>query len=225
MSVARVGRYAWWSLWGFSFGPSGAVCCPWGGPEDPWRALGRRWRVLGWFLDAPGVPGAFPGGVWGFLVRPQASLECPRGVLGVLGRSLGGLWGVLGAPLGGSWGACRSLGGPVVSSGVHGGLGSGHFLLCWRRICFRCKELLTLFVFSQFVRSSDVLYALLFVGRFCGRLFANHQGECKAKNNVLLTIPELTFLEMHITKITKNTFRRWTLGPWLINFEVFVFVG
>ena len=33
----------------------------------------------------------------------------------------GGPWGVLGAPLGGPWGAYRSLGGPGVSSGVHGG--------------------------------------------------------------------------------------------------------
>jgi hypothetical protein len=41
--------------------------------------------------------------------------------MGVSGMSLGGPWGVLGAALGGPWGAYRSLGGPGVPWGVHGG--------------------------------------------------------------------------------------------------------
>ena len=104
---------------------SGAVCGPWQEPEGPWEVLARRWRVLRWFLDVPGRPWGFfgrslgePGASWEVLGRPWGVL---RGVLGVPGGSLGGPWGVLGAPLGGPWGAYRSLGGPGVSSGVHGG--------------------------------------------------------------------------------------------------------
>ena len=72
---------------------------------------GRSWGSLEGFL---GVPGAS----WEVLGRPWSVLGR---VLGVPGRCLGGLWEVLGAPQEGPWGACRSLGGPGVSSGVHGG--------------------------------------------------------------------------------------------------------
>ena len=108
---------------GLCVGLSGAACGPWREPEGPLEVLGRRWRVLRWFRVL-GVTGESLGGPWGSLVLPGWSL-------GVPGRFSRGFWvflgpcrvpaGVLGAPLRGPWGAYRSLGGPGVSSGVHGG--------------------------------------------------------------------------------------------------------
>ena len=98
------------------------MCGPWREPEYSCEVLGRRWRVLRWFLDVPGrVFGGslgVPGASWEVLGRPWRVLG---GFLGVSGRSLGDPREVLGAPLGGPWGAYRSLGGPGVPWGVHGG--------------------------------------------------------------------------------------------------------
>ena len=70
--------------------------------------------------------------------------------------------GVLGAPLGGPWSAYRSLGGPGVSSGIHGGFlelvifsfWDVNLLLVWGNI--------DMFDFESFLRSSDVLYVMCF---------------------------------------------------------------
>ena len=123
---------------GLCVGLSGAVCGPWREPEGPWEVLGRRWRVLRWFLDVPGRPwGVFgrslgvPGASWEVLGRP---LRVLGGFVGVPGRSLGGPWGVLGAALGGPWGAHRSLGGPGAPWGVRGGFLEMVIVCCWKVI-------------------------------------------------------------------------------------------
>ena len=87
----------------------------------PGRFLGVAGGSWGGSWTFLGVPPAVPGGAWGFPGGPWASLECPREGSGRSWEVPGGLWEVLGAPLEGPWGACRSLGGPGVSSGVHGG--------------------------------------------------------------------------------------------------------
>ena len=66
-------------------------------------------------MEELGVPGAS----WDVLGRSWRVL---RGFLGVSGRSQGSPTGVLGAALGSPWGAYRSLRGPGVTWGVHGGV-------------------------------------------------------------------------------------------------------
>ena len=89
-------------------------------------SLGEPWDALRGPLEGRrGTAGA----PWGPLEGPRrhrrTSLGGPRGVLGVLGASLGRLWSALGATLGCLWSACRARSAPnashsEVSEGVPG---------------------------------------------------------------------------------------------------------
>ena len=104
---------------------------------------------------------------------PGRSLGVPGGPRGGPGRSWGVPGGSLGGPWGTSWGAYRSLGGPGVSSGVHGGFSELVILSSWEVNLLLVWGNIDIFDFESFLRSSDVLYVMLFFCRFWVMLFAN----------------------------------------------------
>ena len=111
-----------------------------------------------------------PGASWEVLGRSWRVLG---GFLGVSGRSLGGPWGVLGAALGGPWGAYRSLGGPGVPSGVHGGFLELVIFWFWEVNLLLVLRNIDILYFWSFLTNSDVLCVMLCFCRFWGMLFAN----------------------------------------------------
>ena len=120
-----------------------------------WGSLGDSWASL----EGPEVVPRRSWASWEVLGRPWRVLER---VKGVSGRSLGGAWGVLGAPLGSPWGAHHSLGGPGLSSGVHGGFLELVIFFVWEVDLFMVWRNIYIFYVQSFLTSSDVLYVIVF---------------------------------------------------------------